>query len=144
MAQGQASSQSFTVEELDITWIRSAVDRSPNAFFNAFSLCNKMLALQRYTWMVKNSDLDEDTEKTLLSRTAAALVEGSETYADQYIHGNATQTRNTMANSKNISISSSPSSNTNGEHQLLTLTEHIPNSSRNNSVIDKHQASTIF
>ncbi|KAG0007876.1 hypothetical protein BGZ80_004124 [Entomortierella chlamydospora] len=68
MAQGQASSQSFTVEELDITWIRSAVDRSPNAFFNAFSLCNKMLALQRYTWMVKNSDLDEDTEKTLLSR----------------------------------------------------------------------------
>ncbi|KAF9085964.1 hypothetical protein BGX27_003293 [Mortierella sp. AM989] len=126
-----------------------------------------MLAHQRYTRMVKNSDIDENTKKILLSRfetwkvdhatefwvnrrikfsqirTAATLVEGSEPYADQYIHKNATQTRNAMANSKNTPTSSSSSSNTNSEYQQtqqLTTTEHIPNSGRNNSLIDKHRA----
>ncbi|KAF9426428.1 hypothetical protein BGZ76_002767 [Entomortierella beljakovae] len=164
MAQEKTSPHSFTTEESDISWIESAVDQSPKAFFDTFSLSNKMLAHQRYLRMVKNSNMDENTKKILLSkfetwkvnhatefwvnrriqssqiRTAATLVEGSEPYADLNIHRNATQARNAMANSKNTSTSSSSSSNTNGEYQQqLTMTENIPNSGGNKRVIDKYQ-----
>ncbi|KAI8596047.1 hypothetical protein EDD21DRAFT_17560 [Dissophora ornata] len=137
MAQEQTVSQFSTQEVSDISWISTAVDRSPNVFFDAFNLNDKRRAHQRYLRMVRNSDLNEDVKEDVLRnfetwkadhapqfwldrrtqssqiRTAATLVEGSEPYAEQSIRRNATRTRSAVAESENMSSSSSSSSNHN-------------------------------
>ncbi|KAF9400967.1 hypothetical protein BGZ76_007632, partial [Entomortierella beljakovae] len=138
MAQEESSSQLLTDEELDISWIRSATDPTPEAFFNAFSLCEKMSAHRRYTRMVKNSDLNVGIKKILLRkfddwkdnrgtefwvnrrvqssqiRTAGTLVEGSEPYAEHFIYKNASQIQapKQRATAESMNASSSSSSRT--------------------------------
>ncbi|KAF8924617.1 hypothetical protein BGZ58_001615 [Dissophora ornata] len=143
MAQEQTVSQFSTQEASDISWISTAVDRSPNVFFDAFNLNDKRRAHQRYLRMVRNSDLNEDVKEDVLRnfetwkadhapqfwldrrtqssqiRTAATLVEGSEPYAEQSIRRNATRTRSAVAESENMSSSSSSSSNHNREYQQI-------------------------
>ncbi|KAF9578962.1 hypothetical protein BGW38_004983, partial [Lunasporangiospora selenospora] len=138
MAQERTDSELSANNTSDILWIKTAVDRSPNAFFDAFTLNDKKLAHQRYLRMVKDCNLSPTTKKNLLLnfetwktdhgpvfwldrrtqssqiRTAATLVEGSEPYADQSIHRNVTRQRNTVAKSGDVSASFSTSLNSNG------------------------------
>lgn len=63
MSQNQKDSHQLRILNY---WIRSAVDRSPNAFFTAFNLNDKQHAHKKYVQMIRDSDLDENDKVDLL------------------------------------------------------------------------------
>ncbi|KAF9198106.1 hypothetical protein BGZ49_001182 [Haplosporangium sp. Z 27] len=129
MSRNQKDSR--PIAEADISWIRSAVDKSPNAFFTAFNLDNKQHTHKRYQQMILDSDLDADVKEDLVQkfetwktdhaqqfwldqrthssqmRTAAVLVKGSEPYVHQSIHRNASRIRGDLVTDMNV-LASSP------------------------------------
>ncbi|KAF9280191.1 hypothetical protein BGZ74_002659 [Mortierella antarctica] len=92
------------------SWIQSASDKSPHAFFETMGIYVKQHGHQRYTQAILESKLDEDIKSDLLQkferwkvndgvqfwldrqsqssqmRTASTLVKGSESYAKASIH----------------------------------------------------------
>ncbi|KAG0015210.1 hypothetical protein BGZ80_009979, partial [Entomortierella chlamydospora] len=134
MSRDKMDSQSSAY--LDILWINSALDRSPNAFFTAVNANNKQRAHKRYQQMIENCNLDSDDKKILLEkfetwkidhaqqfwldqrtqssqmRVADVLVEGSEPYALQSIHRNVSRTHGDLATNRNASTSSHKNNST--------------------------------
>jgi len=103
------------ISEVELTWINSAVDKSPEAYFRTFEMNEKLSAHRRYIQLLKSdknlSDVDRRTlvenfewwkssnngqqfwldRRTHLStmRTTGVLVEAAETYAWQSFRRNA-------------------------------------------------------
>ncbi|KAG0278228.1 hypothetical protein BGZ95_004425 [Linnemannia exigua] len=82
---------SFT--KSDISWIRKAVDRSPNAFFDTTNLDNKREAHTRYTRMIEDGGLKQNMKNYLLRKFETwKSNDGLQFWLDRHTQSSAVRT----------------------------------------------------